>query len=193
MSNRNPDQTYTYADYKQWDDSQRWEIIGGTLYNMTPAPSRRHQVIIRNMLLQMGNYLVGKKCQVFQSPFDVRLFEDKQTDDDQINTVVQPDLLIVCDPSKLDDAGCKGAPDLIVEVLSPSTSVKDKTTKKFLYEQSGVREYWIVDPANNYVEVYLLDRERRVYQTPVIYPSNGLVQVSIFDDLQVDLTRVFTE
>ena len=136
---------YTYGDYLTWCDEERWELIDGVPYNMTPAPSRAHQGISVELARQMANYLVGKTCRIYTAPFDVRLPKGEEKDE-RIKTVVQPDLLVVCDESKLDDRGCKGAPDLIVEILSPHTAVKDMKTKRDLYERVGVEEYWLIDP-----------------------------------------------
>ena len=136
----NLQETYTYGDYLRWDDGERWELIDGVAYNMTPAPNRRHQAILRELSYQFTAFLAGKPCEVYFSPFDVRLPEHNEKDE-EVTTVVQPDLVVICDPDKLDDRGCRGAPDLVNEILSPSTSRKDMKTKLELYEKRGVREY----------------------------------------------------
>ena len=182
---------YTYADYLGWDDSERWELIGGKAFNMTPAPSRRHQDISGEIFRQISNYLVGKPCRLYAAPFDVRIPERSRADD-AITNVVQPDLVVVCDPSKLDDRGCIGSPDFIVEILSPATARKDMKEKFLLYEQAGVREYWIVDPSATTVMVFRRGEDDR-YGRPNIYGAEEKVAVGIFDDLEIELTTVFGE
>jgi Uma2 family endonuclease len=183
-------QKFTYSDYLSWDDDERWELIDGVPYNMTPAPSTEHQRIAGQLFLSFGNYLQGKSCQVFFAPFDVRMAELHETDQTCRN-VVQPDLVVICDSSKIDGRGCKGAPDLVVEILSPATAKKDVTLKLSLYERFGVKEYWIVDPVNQYIQVYTLKEDRK-YGSPAVYSHGETIPVSIFADLQIDLTTIFT-
>jgi Uma2 family endonuclease len=182
---------YTYREYREWDDTERWELIDGHAYNMTPAPSRVHQEICGELFRQFANFLTDKACRVYSAPFDVRLPEGNEADDD-IATVVQPDLSIVCDRTKLDDKGCKGSPDLIVEVISPSTARKDLKEKLSLYEKSGVREYWIVDPAAKTVMVFH-QKGSTMYGRPDIYTEEDRIGVSIFPDLKIVLSAVFRE
>ena len=115
----------------------RWELIDGAAYAMSPAPKTNHQRLSFFIALEIGKYLEGRSCEAFSAPFDVRLADD---------TVVQPDLSVICDKSKIDEKGCSGAPDLVVEILSDSTAYKDETEKRLLYERVGVREYWIINP-----------------------------------------------
>ena len=122
------EERFTYGDYLTWDDGERWELIDGVPYNMSPAPTVRHQAISRELSTEFALYLRGKPCQLFAAPFEVRLPEVDESDE-LVETVVQPDLSIICDKSKLDEAGCRGAPDLIVEILSPSTAHKDLKVK----------------------------------------------------------------
>ncbi len=185
------DKRFTYGDYLSWHDDERWELIRGEAFNMTPAPSRQHQSISGQLFLQFAIFLSDKPCKVYSAPFDVRL-ADADEPEEEIRTVVQPDLLVVCDPAKLDDRGCKGAPDLIVEVLSPATARKDLKEKLTLYEKAGVREYWLADPAAKTVMVFKHGAERR-YGRPEVYTDEDRVQVGIFDDLTVDLRIVFRE
>ena len=145
---------YTYADYLTWDEGERVEILYGEPV-MSPAPNRRHQDISRQLVRQIGNFLDGKPCKLYYAPFDVRLFEKDGDPPEDVDTVVQPDIAVICDESKLDDAGCKGAPDLIIEILSQSTRTHDKTRKYRLYQRAGVREYWIVDPVHKAVQSLL--------------------------------------
>jgi Uma2 family endonuclease len=182
---------YTYGDYLKWDNGERWELIDGVAYDMTPAPLRIHQEISRELLLQIGNYLRDKSCKLYAAPFDVRLPEGDETDE-AVTTVVQPDLVIVCDHSKLDDKGCKGSPDLIVEILSPATARKDLKEKFVRYERSGVKEYWIVDPASKTVTVFRLSFDGR-YGRPDVYGEEERVKVEILGDLEVDLQPVFSK
>ena len=181
--------TYTYGDYAKWPEEERWELIDGVPYNMSPAPSRIHQKILGELFKQIANYLTGKTCEVYIAPFDVRLPKGDENDE-QIATVVQPDLVVICDQRKLDTRGCKGAPDLAVEVLSPVTAGKDMKTKLSLYERVGVKEYWIVDPSNKTVQVYQLVTEGR-YGRPSIYTDTDQLQVGLFSDLAIELNLVF--
>jgi len=156
-----PDERFTYRHYKTWPDSERWELIEGQAWAMSPAPNRLHQELTGKLYRKLGNYLEGRPCKVYISPFDVLLPEDEAEDDDEVDTVVQPDILVFCDRSKLTQAGARGAPDLAVEVLSPWTSKKDLNEKFRLYERQGVREYWVIDPAAWSLWVYRLERPGR--------------------------------
>lgn len=182
---------YTYGDYAKWPDEERWELIDGVPYNMSPAPSRIHQKFLGELFKQIAVYLTGKTYEVYIAPFDVRLPKGDESDE-QIDTVVQPDLVIVCDREKLDERGCKGAPDLAVEVLSPGTAGKDMKIKLALYERVGVKEYWLVDPSNKTVQVYQLEAAGR-YGRPGIYTDTDQVKVGLFPDLEIDLSSVFSE
>ncbi len=187
----NQAEKFTYRDYLGWPDGERWELIHGHAYNMTPAPSRRHQELSVELLRQFANFLLDKPCKVFGAPFDVRL-PDKDEADADIQTVVQPDILIVCDESKLDDRGCKGSPDLVVEIMSPATARKDLKEKFRLYEEKGVREYWVVEPSAKTVMVFRRSEEG-VFGRPEVYSEEDMLTVGIFDGLAVDLGRVFKE
>lgn len=185
------DEIYTYRDYLTWDDGERWELIDGIPYNMTPAPSRRHQEVTGELFRQLSNYLVDKPCRVYVAPFDVRLAEAGASDE-EVTTVVQPDIVVVCDARKLDERGCGGAPDLIVEILSPATARKDMKEKFAVYERAGVREYWIVDPAARTLMVFRLGADLR-FGRPDVYAEEERVKVGIFDDLEIELGAVFRE
>lgn len=189
---RNPNQKYTYGDYLAWPDDERWELIGGVPYSMTPAPSRRHQAVTGEIYRQIANYIKtnGGPCQVYVAPFDVRLPKGGEKDED-IDTVVQPDIVVVCDRKKLDRRGLRGAPDLIVEVVSPATASKDKRDKFLLYERAGVREYWIVEPEAKLVTVFTLAGGR--YGRPDVYAEPDQVPVGIFPDCRIDLAAVFAD
>jgi Uma2 family endonuclease len=181
---------FTYGDYETWPDDQRWELIDGVPYDMTPAPSRRHQEILGALHLQFATYLKGKPCRVYLAPFDVRLPEG-QEEDNRIKTVVQPDLTVVCDRTKLDNRGCKGAPDLCIEIISPHTAVKDAKIKLALYEKVGIKEFWLVYPLDATVIVFTLDSNGK-YGKPNIFITGDQVPVGIFsEELSIDLGQVF--
>ena len=170
---------FTYADYKSWPDEERWEIIDGEAYNMTPAPGLRHQAVSMNLSRIFANYFFGKPCSLFSAPTDVIL--------DDFN-IVQPDLLVVCDPNKLTEANIQGAPDLVVEILSPSTKLKDKREKKALYERFGVREYLIVYSDDEMVEQYRLVDGRYVSD---VFNWDQKLPLFAFPDLELQLWDVF--
>ena len=140
-----PKDHYTFADCLTWGENERIEIINGEAVMMAP-PSRTHQKISGELFRQIANFLEGKKCEVYAAPFAVRLFEKDGDTPEDVDTIVEPDISVVCDHNKLDKHGCKGAPDLVMEILSPSTMRHDRFTKFNLYQRAGVREYWIVDP-----------------------------------------------
>ena len=173
---------FTYADYCTWDDEDRWELIDGIPYAMA-APNRRHQGISRNIAFQIHQFLRGKACEVYYAPFDVRLNPD--TFDD---TVVQPDIVVYCDESKLDSHGGIAAPEMAVEIISPSSATHDMVRKYMLYLKTGVREYWIVDPRTQTVLVHLL--EDGTYKGKV-YEKTEVVPVSVLEGCAVDLAEVF--
>lgn len=183
---------YTYADYLTWPDDQRWEIINGEAYGMSPAPGRRHQELSGELFVQFANYLKGKPCKVFAAPFDVRLAERTGLTDEKVETVVQPDIMVICDKNKLDERGCNGAPDLIIEITSPSTGKNDLTIKFELYQRHGVKEYWIVLPAELAVLVFKLG-EDQTYGKPERYATDDKIAVPLLGELVVDLADVFAE
>jgi len=183
---------YTYAEYLTWLDGQARELIGGFIKKMSPAPRLEHARTNTRILLNLGAIIKKNKgnCEVFTAPFDVRFPKKSETADDKIDTVVQPDICVVCDLSKLDYRGCCGAPDMVVEILSPSTTKKDITEKFTLYETSGVKEYWIVYPADKVIHVFLL-QENGVYDEGTMYEWEGKVPVHIFNDHTIDLADIF--
>ncbi len=182
-------QKYTYTDYAQWPEDERWELIDGVAYAMT-APQRLHQDIVSELCRQVGNYLYGKSCKFYVSPFDVRLPRQDEADA-KVETVVQPDLSVICDPSKLDKQGCRGAPDWIIEVLSPSTALKDMNNKRSLYERHGVQEYWIIHPEDRWTLVYMLDAQGR-YGQPGVFGMDEPTVVQRFPDLSIDWSFMAT-
>lgn len=179
---------YSYEDYLNWDDEYKYQILDGIAY-MSAAPSRRHQEIQVELLRQISNYLLGKDCKVYGSPFDVR-FGDSELDKNIMN-VVQPDIAIVCDKSKLDDRGCLGAPDWIIEIVSPSTASIDYIKKLKLYEEQKVKEYWIVHPIDRIVIIYKLQNNK--YERPEIFSDEGFINAGIFSDFSIQLEEVFKE
>jgi Uma2 family endonuclease len=180
---------FTYGDYLTWPEEERWEIIEGIPYAMTPAPSRAHQEILVDLLRQISTFLLEAACRVYAAPFDVRLPEAGEADAD-IATVVQPDLAVICDSSKLDERGCRGAPDFIIEIISPATAVKDQIHKVALYEKHGVREYWLVHPTDRLVTIRLLGTDGR-YGPPLIHEATGTLPVATLPGLEIDLDAVF--
>lgn len=147
---------FSYREYLQWPEGERWELVDGVAHAMGPAPARRHQVIVGELFRQIANALKGRECQVFFAPFDVRLPKADEADE-EIDTVVQPDIVVVCDRNKLDERGCRGAPDWIIEVVSPTSESRDQILKRDLYQRVGVKEYWIVQPEARQVIVYRLE------------------------------------
>lgn len=182
---------YTFADMLAWPDDERAELINGEIFLMAPSPSRGHQGISVELTRQFANYLEGKKCKAYHAPFDVRLFEKEGDAPEDVDTVVEPDLVVICDPSKLDDRGCKGAPDMVVEILSPSTQRHDRLVKLGLYQRAGVREYWIVSPEEQTVQVFL--RQDGSLQLNEVYDRQGVAKVNVLDGCFIELSKVFAE
>lgn len=177
---------FTYADYLGWPEEERWELIDGAAFDMTPAPTEQHQRILMNLAALLHRALEGGPCRVYPAPFDVRL---KKAEEEELATVVQPDISVICDPGKLDEAGCVGAPDLVVEVLSPSTAYKDQTEKLAAYEKHGVREYWIINPDRGSVLVYCL--EAGAYGKPTEYRAPEELLASVLPAVEIPLQKVF--
>ncbi|MDB4918838.1 Uma2 family endonuclease [Mucilaginibacter sp.] len=145
LSDLDINKTYTYADYLKWTFDERLELIKGKIFKMSPTPGSVHQRISFRLTLWIGNYLEGKSCELFTTPFDVRL-PRLSKDDKEIITVVQPDVCVICDPKKVDDKGCIGTPDIVIEILSPGNNKKELRNKFEAYEEAGVLEYWIINP-----------------------------------------------
>jgi Uma2 family endonuclease len=183
--------SYTYADYLGWETDKRYEIINGEAYMMS-SPSVSHQAISRELLGQFWNFLKGKPCQVFAAPLDVRLFP---RDDNSDKTVVQPDLLVVCDESKLADGkSCWGAPDMVIEILSPSNTSPALLLKFNHYLAAGVREYWIIIPETKAVQVHLLERgagEGAGHYISTVHSSPEALEVSVLPGLRVDFSTLW--
>ena len=196
---------FTYKDYLSWPESERWELINGEAYDMSPAPTRRHQSISMYFSGVFSSYLKGKDCNVFAAPFDVRLTGGFKADED-VATVVQPDISVFCDEKKLDERGGNGAPDLVVEILSPevagasrklvsdqpSTAAKDLKEKFFLYERVGVKEYWVADPFNKTLTVFILEENKR-YSRGVVYAGDDVLKTGLFEGLEIKMEEVFAD
>ena len=174
---------YTYSDYITWGEDVRCELIDGVVYDMSPAPGWVHQGISTNLVMQLAVFLEGKPCMVFHAPFDVRLNADEGDD-----TVVQPDVVVICDRSIIERTGCKGAPDMVVEILSPSTAEKDLVIKHNKYLRAGVREFWIVDPKTRIIRVFLLDDGK---YSSIDYFGAEKIPVSVLEGFEIDIKRVF--
>ena len=184
---------YTYADYLTWQFDEMVELIKGKVFRMSPAPNLSHQQASSNLHIIIGSYLRRRPCKIFSAPFDVRLpLPTKKQTASKIDTVVQPDLSIICDLSKLDMQGCNGAPDWIIEILSTSTSKKDLTDKFEIYQNAGVHEYWIVHPMEGTIIPYRLNESGK-YQSirPTPFAIGECISVGVFPDLEVELEEVF--
>ena len=179
---------YTYKDYLNFTDDERIEIIEGEIFNISPAPSRIHQHLVMEISSEIRNYIKSNKgdCVVYPAPFDVIL---KNDDEEAINSqsVVQPDISVICDKNKLTDSGCTGSPDMIIEIVSPSNSSHDYITKLNLYQKYKVKEYWIIDPRVKKTYVYKLG-ENEFYDMVNSYTFQDKVKVNIYDDLEIDFS-----
>lgn len=186
---------FTYADYLTWNFKERIELIRGRIFKMSPAPTFKHQKIAGNIFVAMHVFLKNKDCKAFMAPVDVRLkgkpFRKKKLRDDEITTVVQPDIIVVCDEEKLkDDRSIDGAPELIVEVLSPGNTRTETKYKFDLYEENGVEEYWVVYPEFKQIHVFLLN-EKEEYGKPVIYEANENIRSTVLKGLKIPTNDIF--
>lgn len=184
----NPEAYYTYADYLSWQFDEMVELIRGKLFKMSPAPKTNHQKVSSNFIRILDAYLHSKPCEWFHAPFDVR-FPAK--DGLETDTVVQPDLCIVCDLKKLDQSGCNGVPDLVVEILSPGNTKKEMSHKFELYESEGVKEYWLAHPEEKWMIIYSLNKEGKYVGSKPYVPNDGIINSVLFKDLEIDLSKVF--
>jgi Uma2 family endonuclease len=184
---------YSYSDYLSWKFDEMVELIRGKIFRMSPAPSRMHQLVGMRLEHRIFSFLEGRQCQVYHAPFDVRLPLNQKADE-SLDTVVQPDICVIYDLTKLTDAGCNGAPDWIIEILSPGTSHKDLNEKFDLYQESGVKEYWIVHPHEGTVAIYFLNEEDK-YQSlrPQAFTRGNTVEPVTLPGLKIDLSWVFEE
>ena len=183
-----PNGTYSYADYLKWQFEEQIELIKGKIYLMSPAPKMTHQWVSGQLAYLLRQYFEGKPCSIFEAPFDVRLPIGNEKHPERIYTVVQPDICVICDDAKLDEDGCLGAPDLIVEITSRSTIKKDFNEKFNWYEKAGIREYWIALPSEKTIQVYYLENGQ--YQLANIYDNEPAKSV-IFAGFEAPLERVF--
>lgn len=181
---------YTLADYLEWEEEEgRYELIDGDAYLMAP-PTTQHQKVSGEIFRQLANFLEGKKCEVYAAPFGVRLFEREGDRPEDVDTLVEPDITVVCDKSKLDEYGCRGAPELVMEVLSPSSRKHDRLVKLNLYQRAGVPEYWIVNPEEESVQVFLRDDSGnlRIHNE---YDRTEIAKVHALDGCFIELCKVF--
>lgn len=181
---------FNYKIYQTWSEDERWELIDGEAYDMSPAPNTNHQIFSREIFGLLYLFLKGKSCKLFSAPFDIRLSEMENPEEQDIETVVQPDIVVVCDNKKIDKKGCLGAPDIVVEILSPSTAYKDETRKLSLYEKHGVREYWIVNPDAKFIMIYHLANNR--YLKPVYLRDNDILESLVLKGLKINLQDIFS-
>lgn len=181
---------YSYAEYFHWKFEERVELIKGFIHKMSPAPAPTHQMVLGKLFLRLGNFLEKQACRIYPAPFDVRLpASRKQIQDKQVYTVVQPDLCVICDPDKIDGRGCIGAPDLVIEILSRRTARKDTTLKFTLYEENGVKEYWVVDPFRKTIRQYVLENGR--YRELGTFTGDDEVSTTLFPKLKFEVNGIF--
>ncbi len=192
LSQLDLNQTYSYADYLTWQFDDALELIKGKIMLMSPAPNVFHQDISTNLTRILAVYFKHKKCRLYVAPFDVRLYDRKKSilASQDINTVVQPDLCVICNPDILDKQGCNGAPDWIIEILSKGNSKRDMNIKYELYQESGVIEYWIVYPEQQAIHQFALDENGR-YQLQHMYTDDDIATAYLFPELAIELTEVF--
>ena len=182
--------SYTYADYLLWQFSERLELIKGKIFKMSPAPNSNHQRVSLKLTRELDRYFYGLPCEIFIAPFDVRLVNFRESSSDsQILNVVQPDLCVICDKTKVDEKGCLGTPDLIIEILSKGNSKKDLVTKFDLYEENGVQEYWIVNPSEKDVHIYTLVDGKYFGSRPFIMEMD--IQSPTFPELKFEVDKIF--
>lgn len=191
LSDLDLSKTYSYADYLQWTFEDRLELIKGKIFKMTPAPALLHQRISWRLSGELYHYLKNKSCQAFAAPFDVRLSRKRENDEKKIFTVVQPDICVVCDPSKIDARGCTGAPDIVVEILSPGNNQKELRNKYEVYEEAGVKEYWIVSPQDKTFLKYTLISG--AYQPSRLMTTGDIITTEILPGFELNLDTVFAD
>lgn len=182
------EERHTLADALAWDESERTELINGVPVMMAP-PSRAHQKVVGELFAQIHRYLEGKSCEAYVAPFAVRPFQKDKDRPEDVDTMVEPDITVVCDPKKLDDIGCKGAPDFVVEVLLPPSKRHDRLVKFELYQRAGIPEYWIVDPELRTVQVCVLDGDS--YQVAALYTERDIAKVRSLAGCYVEIAKVF--
>lgn len=182
-----PNKQYTVKDIQQWDG--QWELIEGIPF-LSASPSRYHQTVSRRLLTSLETHLKGKNCEVFAAPFDVYLSENIEMDYDHHKNAVQPDVFIVCDPSKIQDRGVKGAPDWVGEIISPTTAKMDRLKKFNLYEKFGVPEYWLISPYEQTIEIFIIDHNNR-YVRKGVYGPEDIITLQSLEDFDLDVSGLF--
>ena len=183
-----PRQRYRYGDYRNWPAEERWELIDGVPYDMSPAPGTRHQAVLIRLAARIFELLRGHPCQVFTAPIDVLLPRDNEAEE-AIDTVVQPDIVVICRSEMITAHNIRGAPDWIIEILSPSTAKKDQGVKRNRYQQAGVGEYWLIHPTDNTLHRYLL--EEGEYGRPDVFGADDAVALTIPSGAELDLAEIF--
>jgi Uma2 family endonuclease len=184
-----PEERFTYRHYRTWPDSERWGLIEGHAWAMSPAPLRAHQKLSMRSSGWINSFLEGKPCEIYAAPFDV-LFPEADEGNDEVATVVQPDVVVICDKSKLTKSGARGAPDWVIEILSPRTAKKDFETKFHLYERHGVREYWIVDPGAAAIHAWRLG-ENGSFGEETLYEDGENAASAVLEGLGIDAKGLF--
>ncbi|RYE30011.1 MAG: Uma2 family endonuclease [Sphingobacteriaceae bacterium] len=191
LSDLDLSKTYTYADYLQWKFDERIELIKGKIFKMSPAPSSAHQRTSRIILVALDIFLQGQPCEVFNAPFDVRLNKITKNSE-QVQTVVQPDICVICDRSKIDEKGCLGAPDIVAEILSPGNNKKELQNKYEVYQENGVLEYWIVSPQDKTFLKYTLNDEG-IYISSKLLTVGDEVITPVLPGFVLNLEHVFKD
>lgn len=181
---------YTYTDYLTWRFTERVELIKGRILRMSPAPNLYHQRISSRLFLPLASFLAKQSCEAFTAPFDVRLPLPPNKKKNKIDTVIQPDITVVCDSNKLDKAGCIGAPDLVIEILSPGNTKKEMKDKFDLYQHAGIPEYWLADPDHEFIIVYSLNKDGQYFAGPP-YTKGMVLKSKVLEGLSIDLDKVF--
>ena len=179
---------YSYADYLTWKFNERVELYLGKVVKISPAPNLQHQRISGIIFIEIGIFLKKKPCQVFAAPFDVRLPLAKS---EKIDTVVQPDITIICDESKLDKQGCIGAPDIVMEILSPGNTKKEMREKLRIYQDAGIPEYWLIDPEHEFILLYHLD-ELGKYNSSLPFVEDDIIKSKVLNGFELDVKEVFS-
>lgn len=191
LSDLDLSKTYTYADYLQWKFKERIELIKGRIFKMSPAPSSNHQDVSGNIYFAIKLYLFNSNCKVYSAPFDVRLTKKSLMNEDII-TVVQPDICVICDRSKIDKRGCIGAPDIVVEILSPGNNKTELQNKYEVYEENGVQEYWIVSPQDKTFLKYILNDEGAYFPSKLL-TFGSEVTTRVLPGFILNLEQVFKD
>lgn len=191
ISQLDPNGHYTYADYLKWQFEESVELLRGRLSRMSPAPRAKHQRVVSHILRELYGFFSQKSCEIYPAPFDVRLPNPDYEPgfNNKVHTVVQPDICVICDPAKVDEYGCVGPPDWVIEIASPSTQKKDFNEKLDLYEAAGIPEYWIAIPKSQEVYVFALENGR--YEQKAVYEQGQTATSVCYPALQMSMDRIF--